>query len=269
MKIHHLHCGSLCTAMGRIFKNYFLPETICHCFLIETDKKLVLVDTGIGREDMRNPSRLGLMAPLLGLQKSEGANSAFEQVKKFGYTPEDVTDIIVTHMDVDHAGGIPDFKWAKIHVHERELAAARARNTLVTKQRYSALHVLDDSKWEPFHIGAESWHGFDRAQELGLGPDILAISLPGHTAGHSGVAVKQGDGWILHAGDSYYNRREISADDRVPLALDLMKAVVHTDLALVKKTQARLRELVSSDSKIKMVCSHDPVEFRSLTSARA
>lgn len=253
--------------MGRIFKSYFLPETVCHCFLVETGTKLVLVDTGIGREDMRDPSRLGLMAPLLGLQKNDGANSAFEQVKALGYSPEDVTDIIVTHMDVDHAGGIPDFKWANVHVHERELEAARARNTLVTKQRYSALHVLKDSKWEPFRTGAEQWHGFDRAQELnGLGPDILAISLPGHTVGHSGVAIKQGDGWLLHAGDSYYNRREIIAGDRPPLALEFMKAVVHTDLATTKKTQSRLTEL-SKNPSVRMVCSHDPTELRAFTSS--
>jgi glyoxylase-like metal-dependent hydrolase (beta-lactamase superfamily II) len=252
--------------MGRIFKNYFLPETICHCFLIETGSKLVLVDTGIGREDMRDPSRLGMMAPLLGLQKNNGANSAYEQVRTLGYTPEDVTDIIVTHMDVDHAGGIPDFKWANVHVHERELEAASARSTFVTKQRYSALHVLKDSKWEPFSTGPEKWHGFDRAQELGLGPDILAISLPGHTVGHSGIAVRRGNGWLLHAGDAYYNRREISADDRVPLGVEMMKAVVHTDLATTKKTQGRLHELVE-DSTIQMVCSHDPVEFRAFAKA--
>lgn len=250
--------------MGRLYKNYFLPETTCHCFLIETGAKLVLVDTGIGREDMRKPSRLGLMAPLLGVTKSDGSNSAFDQVKKLGYSPEDVTDIVVTHMDVDHAGGVPDFKWARVHVHERELAAARERDTLVTRSRYNSLHVLDDTKWEPFETGSERWHGFDRAREFeGLGPDILAISLPGHTIGHSGVAVRKGDGWLLHAGDAYYNRREISADDRVPLGVEIMKAVVHTDLATTKATQARLRELVSvKDSKVEMVCSHDPVEFK-------
>ncbi|MEK7358211.1 MAG: MBL fold metallo-hydrolase, partial [Bdellovibrionota bacterium] len=86
MKVHHLHCGTLCPVTGRIFKKYFLPETICHCFLIETDRKLVLIDTGLGREDMRDPKRLGLISPMLGLRKSDGASSAYEQVKKLGFT---------------------------------------------------------------------------------------------------------------------------------------------------------------------------------------
>jgi hypothetical protein len=84
--------------------------------------------------------------------------------------------------------------------------------------------------------------------------------------GHSGIAVRRGNGWLLHAGDAYYNRREISADDRVPLGVEMMKAVVHTDLATTKKTQGRLRELVE-DSSIQMVCSHDPVEFRAFAKA--
>ena len=263
MKIYHLDCGSMCPAMGRIYKNYFLPDTVCHCFLIETSDRLLLVDTGIGKQDMRDPKRLGLMGPLLGVAKSDGSTSAHDQVAALGYSPGDVTDIFATHLDLDHAGGIPDFPGARIHVHERELEAATKRDTFVFKQRYKDIHIVKDAKWETFKTGSETWHGFDRAQEFGgFGSDLLAIALPGHTPGHVGVAVREGDGWLLHAGDSYYNRREISREDKLPFGMQTFRNLVHNDVAEAKRTQVKLRE-IAKDSSIKMVSSHDPAEFRS------
>lgn len=273
MKIHHLHCGTLCPVTSKIFTGSFLPEIVCHCFLIETDRRLTLVDTGIGREDMLNPSRLGLMAPVLGVQKSNGASSAVEQVRALGYSPSDVSDILVTHMDLDHAGGIPDFPGARVHVHERELAAARTRRSPFDKHRYKAIHVLKESKWEPFDFGDSEWNGFASAREIpGLGSDILAVSLPGHTAGHTGWAVRRGEGWLLHAGDSYYNRREISMSSRgekPTLPLQMLRRFVHLDIGVAGETQLRLGELTRSKSaRVRMVCSHDPAEFRASLSAR-
>jgi len=37
----------------------------------------------------------------------------------------------------------------------------------------------------------------------GARDDVLLIPLPGHSRGHCGVAVKTGEGWLLHCGDAY------------------------------------------------------------------
>ena len=55
------------------------------------------------------------------------SSCAVRQVEALGFTPEDVTDIVLTHLELDHAGGITDFPQARIHVHEREVRELRAK----------------------------------------------------------------------------------------------------------------------------------------------
>ncbi|TET54769.1 MAG: MBL fold metallo-hydrolase, partial [Anaerolineales bacterium] len=51
MAIHHLNCASMRGRFPRL-------EAITYCLLVETNRGLVLVDTGIGRQDYTDPSRL-------------------------------------------------------------------------------------------------------------------------------------------------------------------------------------------------------------------
>src|SRR3546814_2886084 len=62
----------------------------------------------------------------------------------------------------------------------------------------------------------ERWFGFEAVRDLdGLPPEILLVPLPGHTWGHSGVAVQEdGGGWLLHAGDAYFYRGEVGSQTR-------------------------------------------------------
>jgi hypothetical protein len=64
LKIHHLNCGTMCphgapfiNGYGKITDN---GHMVCHCLLIESNDGLVLVDTGFGIADVKNPNqRLG------------------------------------------------------------------------------------------------------------------------------------------------------------------------------------------------------------------
>jgi hypothetical protein len=51
VKIYHLNCGSLTPLYPRL-------HSIVYCLLIETDDGLVLVDTGFGVQDYKEPSVL-------------------------------------------------------------------------------------------------------------------------------------------------------------------------------------------------------------------
>jgi glyoxylase-like metal-dependent hydrolase (beta-lactamase superfamily II) len=70
------------------------------CLLVETEDRLILIDTGLGDKQSEKYyshfslfDRLGLEVALL----------------KIGYKPEDVTDVILTHLHFDHVGGA--IKW--------------------------------------------------------------------------------------------------------------------------------------------------------------
>ncbi|MEO7178598.1 MAG: hypothetical protein ABIW83_07125 [Allosphingosinicella sp.] len=43
----------------------------------------------------------------------------------------------------------------------------------------------------------------------------MAPAGPGHTWGRAGIAVDRGaEGWLLHAGDAYFYRRDVRHRDR-------------------------------------------------------
>jgi glyoxylase-like metal-dependent hydrolase (beta-lactamase superfamily II) len=66
------------------------------CLLVEDEGKLILIDTGLGdKQDPKFFSHYDL----------HGAASLFSSIAKCGYRPEDITDVILTHLHFDHAGG--------------------------------------------------------------------------------------------------------------------------------------------------------------------
>ena len=135
MRIHHLNCGSLCPRGGKLFGGAGGPLSpapmCCHCLLIEGDDGLILVDTGLGVEDVNEPRRLGFLFNTMVRPRLDVAETALRQVADLGYRPSDVRHIVPTHLDLDHAGGICDFPDAAVHVFAAELRAASHRSTLV------------------------------------------------------------------------------------------------------------------------------------------
>lgn len=139
LKVHHLSCGSMCPycqplvhGTGSWLK---AGKLVCHCLLIETSAGLVLVDTGFGTQDIAHPTHLGTAFRLLLRPQLSPESTALAQIKNLGFEPSDVRHIIMTHLDLDHAGGIPDFPNAQVHVYAPEYEAA-TRPTPKEKSRY-------------------------------------------------------------------------------------------------------------------------------------
>ena len=94
MKIHHLNTGTMCP-MGRRLVNgtgglFQRARMVCHCLLIETGDGLALVDTGIGLGDIATPDRLGRRWLRQTAPKLDPAETAVQQVRALGYSPNDV-----------------------------------------------------------------------------------------------------------------------------------------------------------------------------------
>lgn len=276
----------MCPVGARFFPSVFPRKIVCHCLLIETSQRLILVDTGLGLRDLARPSRLGPSRFSLGpLYLRE--ETAYEQVRALGYSPDDVTDIIPTHLDLDHAGGIQDFPSARVHIEKRELAAALGARGLVNGSRYRSAQLSGAIGWQPYDVSVgEKWNGFACVRELaGLPPEILLVSLEGHSAGHIGVFVDGGSRVLLHAGDAYYHHNELLLGSRAPFGLRLFQKIVHEDYPVALETQRRLGALRTSGaggasgsgdglrgaegdsgagvsaSRIEIFCSHDPLEL--------
>ncbi|HEY3503399.1 MAG TPA: MBL fold metallo-hydrolase [Actinocatenispora sp.] len=270
MTVHHLNCGTL-RPVGRRLVNgdggLLAPaELVCHCLLVETDAGLVLVDTGIGMHDVRHAgASLGRTFTTVVRPALDAGETAVHQVRRLGYDPADVRHIVLTHLDLDHAGGLPDFPHAAVHVLGDELDAALHPRTRRDRARYRRDQWAHGPDWHTYAADGAPWFGFAAARELdGLPPEILLVPLAGHTRGHAGVAVDTGTGWLLHAGDAYFFHGETDpAHPRSTPALRLFQSLVETERAPRLANQRRLLELAREHGDEVRLCSaHDPVELR-------
>lgn len=238
---------------------------VCHVLALELPGGLALIDTGFGTEDVHDPRRLGQPFRMLVQPRPVLAETAVHQLRELGLDPHDVSDVIVTHLDIDHAGGLPDFPDARVHVFEREHAAAMSPS-LRERPRYAgatAAHWAHGPKWVTHATGGDRWLGFESVRVLpDAGVDVALIPLPGHTRGHCAVAVPRGEGWLLHCGDGYFHRGDVATPPATPIGLRAFQRMMAFDDRLRRENQERLRELAREHSdEVTLICAHDPVEF--------
>ena len=274
MRVHHLNTGTMCPVGQRLVNGtgslFRRARLVCHCLLVETSDGLVLVDTGIGLGDIADPPRLGRRWVRQTAPRLDPAETAVEQVRALGHSAADVRHVLLTHLDRDHAGGVPDFPAAKVHVHRREYEMAVTRQIQAPQGRYIVDQWKHGPAWQIYGEGGDDWFGFKAVRALGdREPDILMIPLPGHTLGHCGIAIRSGDKWLLHAGDAYFFHGQIEARPRMPFVLGQFQRRADMDRATRIANQERLRALqVSHAREVTIINSHDPVHYESCRCGR-
>lgn len=256
MVVHHLNCATLCPlAVGRL---------VCHCLLIERDDGIALVDTGLGAAQVESKQRLPAWFRVLSRPRLIGSETAREQVRRLGLKAADVRDIVLTHMDLDHAGGVADFPWATVHVFEDEHRAAVKPAIGGERRRYLRDQWSRHEHWKLHSLAGERWMGFEcvSALDRGSSQDILLVPLHGHSRGHCGVAVQTGDDWLLHCGDAYFFHEEMNVSrSRCTLGLSILQRTTDVDRAARLSNQARLLELKRERGDVRLFCAHDPLEL--------
>lgn len=235
---------------------------VAHCLLVETSDGLVLIDTGFGSGDVADPGRLGQPFRALVRPNPTTAETAVSQVRAMGRDPADVRHVIATHLDLDHAGGLSDFPQAKVHVFAPELAIAQDP-PLPERARYVSKQWAHGPDWVSHEVDGDTWFGFESVKPIpGLGDDVALVPLVGHSKGHSGVAIRTGEGWLLHCGDAYFFRGEVDTPRRVPPGLRLFENVTQSDRGDRMHNLGRLQELRRDHgSEVELICSHDPETF--------
>lgn len=245
---------------------------VCHVLLVEGPRGLVLVDTGLGTQDMADPRDLGGWFNTLCAPVRDEAQTALHGVRALGFDPADVRDLVVTHLDLDHAGGMPDFRHARVHVHRRELDAARNRATSMEKRRYVPRHFegADFAAYDDRE--GDTWMGLPCVRGLeGQGDEILFVPLPGHTRGHSAVAVRGERGWMLHGGDAWFHHGEMANDPPTcPAGLRAFQKIAAMNDARRRESQARIREALRGPAReVQAFCAHDPLDLERMRGASA
>ena len=267
VSINHLNCCTNQPRVGRFFNEQTPCRVVTHVLLLETDRGLILVDTGMGMDDVKRPSRLGPMR-IVNRPRLDETETALKQVEQRGFRADDVRHIVMTHLDLDHAGGLPDFPNAAVHVWKPELEAAMKPQSHKESVRYRKPHWAHAPKWVVYEVDEKApWFGLDAIWNLKrLPPEIGLVPLPGHTRGHCGVAIHTGDRWLLHAGDSYYYRKQLDDPPRTPFLVGLFQRLAHMDFEMAMQSKAKVRELaLRHKDEVTIMCSHDTAEFISFS----
>lgn len=269
--VHHLDCGRMNPVGGGLIygSGGRHRHLVCHVLLLELADRLVLVDTGFGLADIADPKgRLGGLVVNLLRPRLDPASAAVSQIEALGFSATDVRDVIVTHMDIDHIGGLSDFPHARVHVASTELEHAMNPRSSHERMRYRSVQWSHRPTWHRYDAAGEPWFGFPAVRDLDtLPPEILAIPLVGHSMGHSGIAIDTGragdERWLLHCGDAYFHRGEVErAQPRCPAMLRGFQRWVGADNPVRLANQARLQALFQDPAAdVSLFCAHDPEEL--------
>ncbi|MBX9853680.1 MAG: MBL fold metallo-hydrolase [Cytophagaceae bacterium] len=147
------------------------------CLLIEDGNRLILIDTGLGdKQDQRFFSFYYL----------HGEDSLIGSIQNAGYSPDQVTDVVLTHLHFDHCGGalkynedrsriVPTFKNATYWSHSQHWQwaadpnprekASFLKDNILPLQESGQLKFLDQATQKPFNnIGFLSVDGHTEKQ---------------------------------------------------------------------------------------------------------
>lgn len=273
-KIHHLNCATMCPQGARLLTGeggWREPaELVAHVLAIESSDGIVLVDTGLGTADCSNPGRTGGLFKAMTRPRFDVTETAIEQLRGLGFQPADVRHIVVTHLDVDHAGGLGDFPGARVHVFRTEMEAALSPR-IRERSRYVAAQWAHGPDWVPYETEGDRWFGFESVRAIeGLDVEVAIVPITGHSRGHSAIAVRSEDGWLLHCGDGYFHRGEMDRPPQAPAGIRIFQSLVEVDRKQRLANQERLRTLAAEHgSEVQVFCAHDARELERLRAASA
>lgn len=260
MQVHHLN--------GARMNPPFLSGLVAHVLLVEHARGLVLVDTGFGRADHADPSRLGAARFMLKAERTDSATVA-GALEALGHSTDDVTDIVLTHLDLDHAGGLADFPGATVHTTAPEYAAALPKPSVRDSARYRTAQFSHGVQWKVHEGPGDLWR--DDLTGIEVLPGITMVPMPGHTRGHTAVAVESDRGLLVHAGDavfdaSVYTATSPSGENLKPIKLlRTFEQVMAVDRRRIAGNHAALRKL-NDRPDVTVFPAHDARIFDALQS---
>jgi glyoxylase-like metal-dependent hydrolase (beta-lactamase superfamily II) len=195
--------------------------------------RVVVVDTGFSeRAGEKRGRRLDLRPA--------------EAVRRLGIEPDQVGEVVLTHLHFDHAGNIGDFPQAQVAVQAGELEYTTGK--AMTHPALNHFFEADDV----VEVVRRVHGGGVRVVEgdLELAPGLQLCLIGGHTKGLQVVRVHTARGWVVLASDALHYYANFHERNPFPAILDLGRMLDGYD---------RIGRLAASLDHI--VPGHDPAVF--------
>ena len=218
MKIHAIQTGSVkikraqveghghgrMTRQLAIFADRNWTEWLpTYAWAIEHREGVIVVDTGQGAHLLETGRSYHPFARWEVVFRIDPEEEIGPQLRALGIGPRDVKTVVLTHLHMDHDGGLAHFPNTEILVPAGEIRTAsgwagRIRGYL--PHRWPSW--FDPA---PLELTAEPFGPFARSRRLTHAGDIVAVATPGHTADHVSILVQEEDTTLFLAGDTSYD----------------------------------------------------------------
>jgi glyoxylase-like metal-dependent hydrolase (beta-lactamase superfamily II) len=237
MRVRILDDGVFVTDAGNLFggSRKMRIRGAMHAVLVEAGDALVLIDAGFGPE---------LPEALVGRYELRREKSLMDHLQEAGHAAEDVTHVVLSHLDADHVGWAlepPCFPNATVYVQEDALEEAREMPE--GDGRREAIPGVEKGI-------QESWcELLSGNAEIVEGVRVEVRS--GHSAGHQIAWIGSGEGAALYTADL--------APAKIWLDPDLISGV-DTDPEAARRNRIEvLEEAEAKDATV--ILYHEPGDF--------
>ncbi|HLH16652.1 MAG TPA: N-acyl homoserine lactonase family protein [Bryobacteraceae bacterium] len=167
-----------------------------------------------------------------------------EAVRRAGVAPEDVTDVIISHMHWDHADGMDLFPKARIWLQKEELEYY-AGSAWQSRRTHGGIDP--DDVLAAVRLNTQGRVGLIDGDAREVLPGITAYTGGKHTYASQFLAVNTAAGTVVLASDNLYLYENLEKHAAIAATLDAASNL---------RAQDRMRELASRPELI--VPGHDP-----------
>jgi N-acyl homoserine lactone hydrolase len=228
-----------------------------YAWAIEHPEGVIVIDTGQGGHLRKSAQSLHPYVRWNAAFQIEPEQEIGPQLRALGIAQRDVKKVVLTHLHMDHDGGLAHFPNSEIFVATGELRAAGGWRGWLRGYLPHRWPTWFDPR--PLNLADERFGSFSQSRRLTEAGDVIAVTTPGHTPNHVSVLVQDDDKILFLAGDASYNES---------LMLAGKVDGVSGDENVSRATLAAIRSFAQSRQTVYLP-THDPESALRLRTRRA
>lgn len=230
-------------------------------FVLRTPRGVVLIDAGLGKDTPADVAKAPAWFRWSVGNSVVQAKPLGQLLQQAGIAPEEVTDVLLTHVHWDHTGGLRDLPKAKVWMADADLQWVRAQTDYLSEGAMPGHLAHLGDRLQPLKMAGPALLGFGASADVFGDGSVLAMPTPGHTRGATSYLVQSNNGkrWLF-VGDAAW----VAENYQVPVPKGrLVRKLVDHDHAQTSDTLGRLHALFAL-GKVPLVTAHDQRTWQDL-----